>query len=34
LYINLNINHLIKIEKSKNDQKADFETSRFFYERF
>jgi len=34
LYINLNINYLIKIEKSQNAQKADFETSRLFYEQF
>ncbi len=34
MYINLNINYLIKIEKSKNAQKADFETSRLFYVRF
>ena len=34
LYNNLNINYLIKIEKSKNAQKADFETSRLFYDRF
>jgi hypothetical protein len=34
LYIKLNIKHLIKPEKSKNDRKADFETSRLFYEQF
>ena len=34
MYINININHLIKQEKSKNAQKADFETSRLFYVRF
>ena len=34
MYIKLNIKHLIKPEKSKNDRKADFETSRLFYEQF
>ena len=34
LYINMNFNHLMKTEKSQNAQKADFETSRLFYERF
>ena len=33
MYINININYLIKQEKSKNAQKSDFETSRLFYVR-
>jgi hypothetical protein len=34
VYNNININHLIKQENSKNAQKVDFETSRLFYEQF
>ena len=34
MYINIIINHLTNKEKSKNAQKADFETSRLFYVRF
>lgn len=34
LYINIIIKHLTKPEKSQNAQKADFETSRLFYEQF
>ena len=34
MYIILIIKYLIKAEKSKNDQKADFETSRLFYVQF
>ena len=34
LYINRNISNLLKSEKCKNEQKADFETSRLFYEQF
>jgi len=34
LYINININDLKNSHQPKNAQKADFETSRLFYERF